>query len=141
MDGGGRIARGVAVSQQRTTTRWIGPIILVEREWPARAYLKAQLEEDGLWVVAVPGPSDALAYLERWELSPALLILDLARQPAGELSRVLELLRRWPDVPVIVLKSSMLAGQPDVEARAARVLVRPFSIDDVVRAVAGLLRG
>ncbi len=129
------------MTQQRTSTRWIGPVILVEQEWPARAYLKAQLEEDGLWVVALPGPSDAIAYLERWGLEPTLLILDLARQPSEELPRFLELLRRQPDVPVIVLKSPMLAGQPDIEARAARVLVRPFSVEDVVRAVAGVLGG
>ncbi len=129
------------MSQQRRSTRWIGPVILVEQEWPARAYLKAQLEEDGLWVVALPAPSDAIAYLERWGLTPSLLILDLARQPAEDLPRFLELLRRQPDVPVIVLKSPMVAGQPEVEARAARVLARPFSVDDVVRAVADVLGG
>lgn len=129
------------MSQQRRSTRWIGPVILVEQEWPARAYLKAQLEEDGLWVVALPAPSDAIAYLERWGLTPSLLILDLARQPAEDLLRFLELLRRQPDVPVIVLKSPMVAGQPEVEARAARVLARPFSVDDVVRAVADVLGG
>ncbi len=129
------------MTQQRTSTRWIGPVILVEQEWPARAYLKAQLEEEGLWVVALPAPSDAIAYLERWEIVPTLFILDLTGQPAEEQSRFLELLRRRPDVPVIVLKSPMLAGQPDVEARAARVLVRPFSVDDVVRTVAEALGG
>ncbi len=116
-------------------------MILVEREWPARAYLKAQLEEEGLWVVALSSPSDAIAYLERWEITPTLFILDLTGQPAEERPRFLELLRRQPEVPVIVLKSPLLAGQPDLEARAARVLVRPFSVDDVVRTVAGVLGG
>jgi len=129
------------MTQQRTSTRWIGPVILVEQEWPARAYLKAQLEEDGLWVVALPAPSDAIAYLERWGLTPSLLILDLARQPPEELPLLLDLIHRNRDVPIIVLKSPMVAGQPEVEARAARVLARPFSVDDVVRAVAGVLGG
>lgn len=129
------------MSQQRRSAKWIGPIILVEQEWPARAYLKAQLEEDGLWVVALPAPSDAIAYLERWELTPSLLILDLVGQPAEDLPHFLELLRRQPDVPLIVLKSPMVAGQPEVEARAARVLARPFSVDDVARAVAEVLGG
>lgn len=129
------------MSQQRRSAKWIGPIILVEQEWPARAYLKAQLEEDGLWVVALPAPSDAIAYLERWGLTPSLLILDLAQQPAEERPRLVELLRRQPDVPVIVLKSPMVAGQPEVEARAVRVLARPFSVDDVARAVAEVLGG
>jgi DNA-binding response OmpR family regulator len=129
------------MTQQRTSTRWIGPVILVEQEWPARAYLKAQLEEDGLWVVALPAPSDAIAYLERWGLTPSLLILDLARQPPEELPLLLDLIHRNRDVPIIVLKSPMVAGQPEVETRAARVLARPFSVDDVVRAVAGVLGG
>lgn len=129
------------MSQWRTSPKEIGPIILVEQEWPARAYLKAQLEEDGLWVVALPAPSDAIAYLERWGIVPALLILDLSRQLPEELPLLLDLIHRNRDVPIIVLKSPMVAGQPEVEARAARVLARPFSVDDVVRAVAEVLGG
>lgn len=129
------------MSQRRTSPKEIGPVILVEQEWPTRSYLKAQLEEEGLWVVALPAPSDAIAYLERWGIVPALLILDLARQPAEELPRFLDLLRRNPGIPVVVLKSLLIAGQPEVEARAARVLARPFSIGEVARAVAEVLGG
>jgi CheY-like chemotaxis protein len=118
-----------------------GPVILVEQEWPARALLAAELEELGLWVVALPSPNEAIAYLERWELRPALLVLDLIRQPPEELRRVLDLIRLTPEVPIIVLRSPMVTGDPAIETHATRVISRPASIGEIAQVVAELLGG
>jgi len=117
-----------------------GPVILVEQEWPARALLKAELEQRGLWVVALPSPSEAIAYLVRWAFHPALFVIDLTRQPPEQLPPILDLLRIAPAVPVIVVRSPMVAAHPEIEARATRLLSRPSSIGEIAQAVAEILR-
>ena len=114
---------------------------LVERDWQTRACLKAQLEEEGHNVSGLQTPRQALALVRRRILRPDLLILDLAGQPSDELPHFLDLAVLAPAAGVIVLKAPTLAGLPEVEARAERVLVRPFTVGDVAQAVAEVAAG
>lgn len=127
------------MSGDRAVQWVIGPVLLVEQEWPLRSLLKAQLEEEGLWVVAVPTVRDALAFLRRWQVRPALVLLDLARQPSEEIAQLQVLLDTLPGVPTVLLRSPLVAARPDIERQVARVLTRPLSIGEVVRAVLDVL--
>ena len=52
-------------------------VVLLEKDWPTRALLRAQLIEEGLEVEAIETAGEAFAMLQGPEPRPSLLIADL----------------------------------------------------------------
>jgi two-component system KDP operon response regulator KdpE len=114
--------------------------LVVDDEVQIRRFLRAGLELDGFAVVESETGSDALrcATLE----PPDLVILDLGL-PDIDGSEVLERLRGWSSVPVIVL--SVRSNEPEkvrlLETGADDYVVKPFGMAELLaRAHAAMRR-
>jgi CheY-like chemotaxis protein len=112
-------------------------IVLIEPDWPARSYFRAELEELGYAVSAHERAADAAHFLAGWGLRPDLIVVDLASdgEQLAELQRMLE---DFPDTRLLVLASPLRALPEWLRQRASRILSRPFAVSDVVRVVSEL---
>lgn len=104
-------------------------ILLLSVHWPARALVRAELEERGHDVIGLDDPEE-LAH----HPAPDLLILDAAG--LGLDAPALRALRARSGAPRAVLALSALDADRLAPARAAfdRTLVRPFTVGQVVAA-------
>jgi DNA-binding response OmpR family regulator len=111
-------------------------ILVIAADWQFRALVRAQLLEEGYEVQAFPDLEVALFHLERSEARPQLAIVDSQdlRIEPDAVSRVWQLM---VDEGPLLLCAGLLdrgildrAGMPP-----ARLLVRPFSVGDVVAEV------
>jgi DNA-binding response OmpR family regulator len=114
----------------------VGEILLIALDWRLRALVRAQLREDGWAVRAAPSLEVGLACLARSKQPPRLIILDMQglEREAGLLP---ELVRLTGGLP-LVLCGGMLDRAALEEGRLparARVLLRPFRVRDLVKAV------
>lgn len=111
-------------------------IVLIEPDWPARSYFRAELEELGYAVSAHERAADAAHFLAGWGLRPDLIVVDLASdgEQLAELQRLLEDF----DTRLLVLASPLRALPEWLRQRANRILSRPFAVSDVVRVVSEL---
>src|SRR3954454_22479944 len=117
------------------------PVVLViDDEVQIRRFLRAGLELDGFVVQEAETGADAL----RWATlkPPDLVILDLGL-PDMDGSEVLERLRAWSSVPLIVL--SVRSKEPEkvrlLESGADDYVVKPFGMAELLaRAHAALRR-
>jgi hypothetical protein len=122
-------------------------IIASPEQWP-RALLRAALREIGYDAIGTRTLTGALARLAH---APGrgpvrAIVVDVAAvaaaerdaddRQAAERNALAELCERRGDVPVLLLASAVTATPPGCWSR---VLRRPFSIDDVVRAVSALV--
>lgn len=117
-----------------------GPIIWIidSQHWP-RAYLRAELIERGLEVIAYEYLSESVAVLHRGAAArPEVIVLELHDQYIEP-----ELMDKLAEsgVPVIVLKGVFQENEPMVRAcRWAVVMRRPFTVGavaDKVQEIAG----
>jgi DNA-binding response OmpR family regulator len=110
-------------------------VLLVGKDWKARALLRAQLLEEGLEVEACEQASEAIESLDRNELLPELLIADLSASddPAGEA----ELLAPWArQVPIWVITSRSLIVDKKLKGRGfAMLLFRPIDLGELVEQI------
>jgi DNA-binding response OmpR family regulator len=116
----------------------VGEILLISADWQFRALVYAQLQEEGFQVRALPSLEAALAAVMRGSERPRLMILDMQGIEA-EAQVVTDLWRLTAEAPLI------LCGGPSSQARLsmqgllpARVMLRPFRVDDLVKEVRGL---
>ncbi|WP_448575357.1 hypothetical protein [Thermomicrobium sp.] len=112
-------------------------IVLIEPDWPARSYLRAELEELGYAVSAHERAADAACFLVRWGLRPDLIVVDLASD-GEQLAGLQRLIEDFPDTRLLVLASPLRALPEWLRQRANRILFRPFAVGDVVRVVSEL---
>jgi CheY-like chemotaxis protein len=112
-------------------------IVLIEPDWPARSYFRAELEELGYAVSAHERAADATHSLAGWGLRPDLIVVDLASD-GEQLAELQRLLEDFPDTRLLVLASPLRALPECVRQRASRILSRPFAVSDVVRVVGEL---
>jgi len=112
---------------------------LIAADWQFRRLVYAQLLEEGYSVLALPALEAALVYLLRGGESSRLTVLDLLGQDVrGE--QLKDLAQLTGGAPLIVcggaIDRSTLAqeGVPP-----ARVLLRPFSVGDLVHEVRRML--
>ena len=114
-------------------------IVLVAREWKARALLRAQLSEEGYEVVALRTIEEAMMLLSHGMLRPSLIILDTMGQSLNE-SVLTDLQALADHAPILVCAGPFDLARFDFEgAGFANVLVRPFTVGDVVNAVRNVL--
>jgi CheY-like chemotaxis protein len=113
-------------------------IVVIEPEWPTRSYLRAELEELGYEVLVFETPSEAERALARWGFQPSLFLVDLSRD-GSSLLPVSELLAQSHEAPLVLITSPLRALPAPLQSRAARILPRPVSVHEVVRAVTQLV--
>ena len=109
-------------------------ILLVEDEDQLRSLCRRALEADGATVVEAHDGETALTRVQEWSPSFDLVITDLAMPGLGgrEIAEVLSVFR--PELPVLAI-----SGDPGTPDRRLPMLLKPFSLADLVEA-AGLLR-
>jgi two-component system KDP operon response regulator KdpE len=114
-------------------------ILVVDDEEQLRRALRSILETRGHTVVAAPDADAALA--STLDATPELVILDLAL-PGLDGFGLLERLRSWLDVPILVLsvKSEEADKVRALELGADDYLTKPFSAAELVARVDALLR-
>lgn len=113
-------------------------IILLGATWPERALLRAQLIEEGLDVVAVDAWPIPRLY-RRPEMKPRLLVVDLHELP--EPRAVLDELRVvLPPQRVLVIAALGTLETREIARIGYRVIERPTSVRDIVRAVREMLQ-
>lgn len=114
-------------------------ILVVDDEQPVREFLRAALEFEGFAVNEAENAEDGLrsATLE----PPDLVILDLGL-PDRDGAAIVERLRAWSNVPVIVLsvRSREREKVRLLELGADDYVVKPFGIGELVARVRSALR-
>lgn len=114
-------------------------ILLIDDEAPIRRFLRVALEGEAYGVVEAATARTGLAAAARE--TPALVVLDLGLPDADGLS-VLRELRRWSQVPVLILSvRADEAGKVEaLDAGAQDYVVKPFGVKEFLARVRGLLR-
>ena len=115
------------------TSTPVAEILLVGRDWRARALLRAQLIEEGLDVEAHENVHEALASLPSTPRLPALLLVDLSA--SDDPTADLEQLSRWSRrIPTWIMASrsfsSALSG-----GRFEKILFRPLDVGALVEQI------
>ncbi len=115
-------------------------LLLAGGEWRPRALVLAQLLEEGYDVTAVETWDEAELLLRKRALRPDVVVFDLAEEPQPEaaLATLARLLA--PGRSIVLTAATTLPGTTVRSLGFDRVLVRPYSVADVVRAVADAVR-
>jgi FixJ family two-component response regulator len=110
-----------------------GMVILVGKDWQARALVRAQLLEEGLDAEAYETASEALEGLG--EVLPALLIADLTAgdDPSAEI----EALAAWSgQIPIwIIAGRSLILGKNFKSRGFEMILFRPVDVGELVEQI------
>lgn len=107
-------------------------VLLVGKDWQARALLRAQLIEEGLEVEAHETVQEAVENLEASPLLPGLLVADLSSSddPSADIDR----LTGWSkQIPTWVIANRSLIVENTLKGRGFEVvLFRPVDIGEFV---------
>jgi hypothetical protein len=111
-------------------------VVLIGKDWQARALLRAQLLEEGIDAVAFESAGGAIEdFISQSATLPALLIADLASSgdPAGEA----ELLTAWASqIPIWIIASHTLIVDKKLKGRSFEVILfRPIDVGEIVEQV------
>ncbi len=114
-------------------------VILVGKDWQARALLRAQLIEEGVEVEAYMTTAEALEGMG--DLLPELLVADLteSEDPSGEI----EELGKWTrQIPVwIVAGRNLIAGEALRGRGFEMILYRPIDVGELVEQIKRRIEG
>lgn len=127
------------MSDTRSTGLSKATLLLVDDDAQILSFVSRQLKADGYEVELARNGQEALD--KAAELLPDLIILDIAMPVMGGLE-VLERLREWSQVPVIVLSAT---GEEQLKVRALDIgaddyLTKPFSVPELLARVKAALR-
>jgi DNA-binding response OmpR family regulator len=110
-------------------------IALIMKDWQERAFIRAQLIEEGYEVTGIETTQKAIARLCQGTLEPHLIILDTLGQDLDD-KFLADLRALTGNAPIIVCSGPYdLAGFDPQRAKPNRVLVRPFTVRELVEAV------
>lgn len=117
-------------------------VLVVDDQTPVRELVAAVLAADGHAVETARDGADALRLLDA--ATPYdLIVSDLKMPGLDGPSLYLELTRRWPDTRPHLLFISGFVDSPEyagfLRGTRVQVLLKPFAVDDLSRAVDGLL--
>jgi CheY-like chemotaxis protein len=117
-------------------------VLVVDDQTPVRELVAAVLASDGHSVETARDGADALRLLDsskRYDL----IVSDLKMPGLDGPSLYLELTRRWPETRPHLLFISGFVDSPEysgfLQGTQVQVLLKPFAVDDLSRAVSGLL--
>ena len=110
-------------------------VLLVGKDWQARALLRAQLIEEGASVEAYETVEEALAQLECRSVLPALLIADLSA--SDHPSADIESLTVWAiRIPIWIIASHTSSVKGGLEGRGFETLLfRPVDMGKLVQQI------
>jgi DNA-binding response OmpR family regulator len=117
-------------------------VLVVDDQTPVRELVAAVLAADGHAVETARDGCEALRLLDA--TTPYdLIVSDLKMPGLDGPSLYLELTRRWPDTRPPLLFMSGFVDSPEysgfLQGTGAQVLQKPFAVDELSRAVSGLL--
>lgn len=119
-------------------------VLLIEDDAELRLVLRLNLERFGHRVTEAEGGRDAL---ERVRTQGAeVVVTDLFMPEKDGFEVIMEMKRKWPDLPVIAMSGGGRLA-PGINLRIAtrlgakRVLAKPFSVAELNKAVIALVYG
>ena len=116
-------------------------ILIVGKDWTARALLRAQLIEEGFEVEAYEDVQEVVDRLWGSAEMPSLLIVDLfeCEKPAEDIATV----SHWAKLlPVWILTGHGTAGAGELEGQGfERIHFRPIDVGTLVRDIKERLEG
>jgi DNA-binding NtrC family response regulator len=110
-------------------------VLLVGKDWQARALLRAQLMEEGVRVEAYETVNEALAQLEWCFPLPALLIADISASdsPRADVERLTTWAKR---LPIWIIASHTLSVEGGLEGHGFETLLfRPVDMGKLVQQI------
>ncbi len=119
----------------------VGTAIIIARDWKERAFLRAELIEEGIKALAVENMSDALEWLSDPGVLPMIIIYDTNNQNKAiqDLERLTKLVSR---IPVLILTSSLDTKDNEYKKLGFKNIIRrPISIGDLVSYVKVIIKG
>jgi DNA-binding response OmpR family regulator len=115
--------------------------IIVIKDWKERAFLRAELIEEGIRTLAVQTMDEAEEWLSDPRLLPLVIIYDTQSQENTS-EDIKRLSKYTSKLPVLILTSSLKEKIFNFkELGFKHVIRRPMSIGDVVGRVKEILRG
>lgn len=117
----------------------MGEILLIAADWQFRALVRSELLEEGYRVTALPSLGYAVAFLRRTRERPQVIVLDARGMEvgAGALPELSSLTGESAIVFCDSRASRSVSAQEDAEP--AVVLLRPFTVGEVVEEVRKLI--
>ena len=119
-------------------------VLVVDDQTPVRELVAAVLTADGHVVETARDGADALRVLDGHGAFD-LIVSDLKMPGLDGPSLYLELTRRWPDTRPHLLFISGFVESPEyagfLQGSSVQVLLKPFDVDDLSRAVTAILAG
>ena len=118
-----------------------GKILIVDDEPDIAEVLGDRLEAKGFEVRVVH--SAHACYEAVAEATPGLIMMDIQMPGISGLEALVELKRRHPEVPVLMVSASTVrnAALEAVEKGAAGFLLKPFDPEDLMRKVGEIMGG
>ncbi|RLC76130.1 MAG: hypothetical protein DRI61_13825 [Chloroflexi bacterium] len=114
-------------------------VMLIIPQWQARAFISAQLQEEGFRVKSFPDFETAVAFLCRTPVLPDVVVLDTHRLRLP-LDKLNDFRRLLGETPLLLCTGPYRVKELDLEAlRPNRILMRPFTVEEVVKAVKGMM--
>ena len=115
--------------------------IIVVKDWKERAFLRAELSEEGIRTFAVEIMVEAEEWLADPGVTPIIIIYDTNNQDnlSQDLKRLSDLVSR---LPVLILTSPAEKKARNLEELGFKhIILRPIRIGDVVKYVKEILKG
>jgi CheY-like chemotaxis protein len=108
-------------------------VVLIGKDWQARALVRAQLIEEGVDAEACLTASEALEGLG--EILPGLIVADLSTSDDAE-TEILELAKQARQIPVwIIAGRDLIAGKLLRGRGFELVLFRPIDVGELVEQI------
>ena len=115
--------------------------IVVVKDWKVRAFIRAELIEEGIRTFAVERMCEAEEWLADPGVLPIIIIYDTNNQenPTQDLKRLSDLASR---IPVLIITTPAEKREINFDELGFKhVIIRPTRIGDVVRRVKEILKG
>ncbi len=110
-------------------------VLLVGKDWQARALLRAQLIEEGLEVEAHETVRDALQSLAVTDLMPGLFIADVTA--SDDATEEIDQLANWTrQFPIWIIASRSVIMDRTLKGRGFEIILfRPIDISELVEQI------
>lgn len=113
--------------------------IVVIKDWRERAFLRAELIEEGIRTFAVETMNEAKEWLDDPRVLPLIIIYDTQFQ--DNTSQDIEYLREYSSAPILILTGSVEKKTHEIENLGFKhIIPRPATIGDITGRVKEILK-